>query len=229
MTEPIGSRVIDLVALMDRLRSPGGCPWDARQTHESLVEYLVEESYETVEAIETQDRDGLREELGDLLLQVAFHSRIAQEDQVDPWSIDDVAQGIIDKLIRRHPHVFDDQPIGSDAELEANWHALKAREKGRASVVDGIPSSLPALLLAGKVLNRTAAFADELGPSEHHQEAVTALDGVMDADGLGEVLLAMVAIARERGWDAEGALRSAVRRRMAQVRVLELQAERDGT
>jgi XTP/dITP diphosphohydrolase len=112
--------------------------------------------------------------------------------------------------------------------LEANWHALKAREKGRASAVVRTHRACR-MWLAGKVLNRTAAFADELGPSEHHQEAVTALDGVMDADGLGEVLLAMVAIARERGRDAEGALRSAARRRMAQVRVLELQAERDGT
>jgi XTP/dITP diphosphohydrolase len=221
VTQPTGSRVIDLVALMDRLRSPGGCPWDARQTHASLVEYLIEEAYETVEAIEAQDRVGLREELGDLLLQIAFHARIAQEDQVDPWDIDDVAQGIIDKLVRRHPHVFADQQVGSDAELEATWHALKAKEKGRASVVDGIPLNLPALLLAGKVLNRTVAYADELGPSVHHQAALLALDGVVDDQGLGEVLLAMVAIAREQGWDAEAALRSAVRTRMEQVRQLE--------
>jgi NTP pyrophosphatase (non-canonical NTP hydrolase) len=105
-----------LAALMDRLRSPGGCPWTPRQTHESLVEYLVEESYETVEAIESPGRDGLREELGDLLLQVAFHFGLPKRIRSTRWSIDDVAQGIIDKLIRRHPHVFDDQPIGSDAE-----------------------------------------------------------------------------------------------------------------
>ena len=222
MSEPVGTRVIDLVALMDRLRSPHGCPWDAQQTHASLVEYLIEEAYETVEAIEADDRDGLREELGDLLLQVAFHARIAEEDAVEPWNIDDVAQGIIDKLIRRHPHVFGDQEVGTQAELEANWHALKAKEKGRASVVDGIPASLPALLLAGKVLNRTAAFEDEIDRSRYHQVAVEALDGVDDPQALGEVLLAMVTIARGRGWDAEAALRWAVRNRMEQVRQLEL-------
>lgn len=211
---------------MDRLRSPGGCPWDARQTHTSLVEYLIEESYEAVEAIELEDRVGLREELGDLLLQVVFHARIAEEDDDEPWGIDDVAQGIIDKLIRRHPHVFADAQVGSDAELEANWHALKAQEKGRMSVTDGIPTGLPALLLAGKVLNRTAAYADEIGPSRHHQAALDALDGLTDEAGLGEVLLAVVAIAREQGWDAEAAVRSAVRRRIEQVRMIE-EAGRD--
>ena len=101
-----GARLLDLVATMDRLRSPGGCPWDAEQTHESLVTYLVEETYETIEAIETGDRDHLREELGDLLLQVMFHSRIAAEHAEAPWSVDDVAGDIVDKLVRRHPHVF---------------------------------------------------------------------------------------------------------------------------
>lgn len=206
---------------MDRLRSPGGCPWDAKQTHASLVEYLIEEAYEAVEAIEARDRVGLREELGDLLLQVVFHARIAQEEVDDPWDIDEVAQGIIDKLIRRHPHVFADVQPGSDAELEATWHALKAQEKGRTSVTDGIPTSLPALLLAGKVLNRTVAYADEIGPSPWHQAAMDALDGVTDEADLGEVLLAMVAIAREQGWDAESAVRSAVRSHMQQVRMIE--------
>ena len=227
MTDPAGSRFIDLVALMDRLRSPGGCPWDAKQTHASLVEYLIEEAYEAVEAIEVQDRAGLREELGDLLLQVVFHARIAEEDVDDPWDIDQVAQGIIDKLIRRHPHVFEEARPGSDAELEATWHALKAKEKGRTSVTDGIPTSLPALLLAGKVLNRTVAYADEIGPSPWHQAAMDALAGVTDEADLGEVLLAMVAIAREQGWDAEAGMRSAARNRIEQVRRIE-QAGRDG-
>ena len=103
-----GERLLDLVAVMDRLRSPGGCPWDARQTHESLVEYLIEEAYETVEAIEEGDESSLREELGDLLLQVVFHARIAAEAGSDGFDIDDVADGIITKLIARHPHVFGD-------------------------------------------------------------------------------------------------------------------------
>lgn len=207
---------------MDRLRSPGGCPWDAKQTHASLVEYLIEESYEAVEAIETDDRDGLREELGDLLLQVVFHARIAQEDPIDPWSIDDVAQGITDKLIRRHPHVFAGASIESEAELEASWHALKAVEKGRPSVTDGIPSSLPALVLAGKVLNRTASFADDLGPWVGYEAALRALDDLDDEVDLGGLLLAIVAIARDRGWDAEAALRSAVRARIQAVREREV-------
>ena len=101
-----GARLLDLVAVMDRLRSPGGCPWDAEQTHESLVTYLLEEAYETVESVETGDRDGLREELGDLLLQVVFHARIAEEDASDPWGVDEVAAGIVAKLVSRHPHVF---------------------------------------------------------------------------------------------------------------------------
>ena len=126
-----GERLLDLVAVMDRLRSPGGCPWDARQTHASLVEYLVEEAYETVEAIEESDRVGLREELGDLLLQVVFHARIAAEDVADPWTIDDVADGIVSKLISRHPHVFGDVSADTPEQVEANWHALKAKEKGR--------------------------------------------------------------------------------------------------
>ena len=219
-----GSRVLDLVAVMDRLRSPGGCPWDARQTHRSLVEYLVEETYETVEAIETDDNAGLREELGDLLLQVVFHARIAQEDPERPWDIDDVADGIITKLVSRHPHVFADPPADSPRtaeDVEANWHALKAREKGRASVTDGIPATLPALVLAGKVLQRSTAFADEIGPSAEHDAAMAAIDGMVDEVQFGELLLALVAIARDAGWDSEAALRGAVRRRMAAVRAIE--------
>ena len=140
-----GESVLDLIEVMDRLRSPGGCPWDARQTHQSLVEYLVEEAYETVEAIEGGDDSGLREELGDLLLQVVFHARIAQERGDKGWDVDDVARGIVEKLIRRHPHVFADADADTAEQVEANWHALKAEEKGRASVADGIPAHLPAL------------------------------------------------------------------------------------
>ena len=216
-----GSRVRELVAVMDRLRSPGGCPWDARQTHRSLVEYLVEETYETVEAIETDDRTGLREELGDLLLQVVFHSRIAQEDVEQPWDIDDVADGIIAKLVSRHPHVFGDTTATTAEDVEANWHALKAKEKGRASVTDGIPASLPALVLAGKVLQRTTAFTDEIGPSAQHDAALAAIDGIVDEETYGDLLLALVSIARDAGWDSEAAVRGAVRRRMDAVRAIE--------
>ncbi len=142
-----GARLLDLVAVMDRLRSPGGCPWDRQQTHQSLVKYLLEEAYETVETIEDGDfdvpgegRDALREELGDVLLQVAFHSRIAQEHAEDPFGIDDVAQGIVSKLINRHPHVFGGVEANTAAEVEANWDQIKAAEKGRSSAVEGFRS-----------------------------------------------------------------------------------------
>ncbi|MEZ5115298.1 MAG: MazG family protein [Candidatus Nanopelagicales bacterium] len=218
-----GARLLDLVAVMDRLRSPGGCPWDARQTHESLVEYLVEESYETVEAIETQDRDGLREELGDLLLQVAFHARIAEEDPDDPWSVDDVAAGIVTKLVARHPHVFGDAQAHTAEQVEANWHALKAAEKGRESATDGIPLALPALVLAAKLLSRTEKAGIDV-PHEDGPAATAArslVGGLASSDDLGDALLALVSAARERDWDAEQALRGAVRRRRAQVRAAE--------
>lgn len=207
---------------MDRLRSPGGCPWDARQTHESLVEYLVEEAYETVEAIEANDDSGLREELGDLLLQVVFHSRIAQEGD-EGWNIDDVAQGIVDKLIRRHPHVFADVDARTAEQVEANWHALKAQEKGRSSVTDGIPEHLPALLRAAKVHARSVSVGD-LPPPEAAADAESIMSGLTSEQQLGELLLAMACAARERDWDAEGALRQAVRRRIDAIRTVEQQS-----
>jgi XTP/dITP diphosphohydrolase len=215
-----GERVLELVAVMDRLRSPGGCPWDARQSHESLVEYLIEEAYETVEAIEEADGVMLREELGDLLLQVVFHARIAQEHAADPWTIDDVADGIITKLIRRHPHVFADAQVETAAQVEANWHAIKAAEKGRESVTDGIPTALPALTHAGKVLSRSASVA-ELPPLAAERAAEAATQGIDDDDAYGELLLALVAAGRARGFDAETALRKASRRRVEQIRQTE--------
>lgn len=206
-----GDGVVELIAVMDRLRSPGGCPWDARQTHDSLVEYLLEEAYETAEAIEVGSRDDLREELGDLLLQVVFHARIAQEDESDPWDIDDVARGIAAKLIRRHPHVFLEGADATTAEqVESQWHELKAREKGRASVTEGIPEALPALLRAAKVLSRSSRLDVPVPSAE--------VPFLPDEDALGDLLLAIVADAREHGWDAEAALRAAVRRQVGRIR-----------
>ena len=221
MTVQPGSAFLSLVEVMDRLRSPGGCPWDVRQTHESLVEYLVEETYETVEAIETGDRAGLREELGDLLLQVVFHARIAQEDPENAWGIDDVVEGIIAKLVGRHPHVFGDEVAGTADEVEANWHARKAIEKGRTSVTDGIPMQLPALVLAAKVLARSVAFTDDLGESSRHEAALAAVDDVFSEEAFGDLLLGLVAIGRDEGWDAEAALRGATRRRIDAIRAIE--------
>ena len=220
MTSARGERFLDLVAVMDQLRSPDGCPWDARQTHASLVEYLVEETYELVEAIDTGDDAGVREELGDLLLQVVFHARIAQENLDDPWDIDAVCEGIINKLISRHPHVFAGADEATADAVDANWHALKAKEKGRNSVTEGIPMQLPALVLAGKVISRSATLAGQLPPLENEQVTALVAD-LSDEQQLGDHLLALVSLARARGWDAEGALRGAVRRRVSVIQELE--------
>lgn len=212
-TPEAGEGLTELVAVMDRLRSPGGCPWDARQTHRSLAEYLLEEAYETVEAIESGDRDDLREELGDLLLQVVFHSRIAEEDAEDPWGIDEVARGIVAKLVRRHPHVFaSDDGVTTPEHVEARWHELKAREKGRASVTEGIPEALPALLRASKILARSEHLHVPLPDAGDPRAPMD------DEAALGDLLLVLVAAGRARGWDAEAALRGAVRRQEQRIR-----------
>lgn len=229
-----GSRLLDLVAVMDRLRSPGGCPWDAKQTHQSLATYLLEETYETLEAIETQDDVHLREELGDLLLQVVFHARIAEERVAsEPWSVDDVAEGIVEKLVRRHPHVFaveqrrDERGTSGDRSatggtalpslesLDRIWEEQKAAEKARTSALDGVPMGQPALSLASKLLHRVEKAGVEV--------AVPPLE--TDGD-VGDLLLAVVALARSRGEDAEQALRAAVRRWTDAVRAAEAERSR---
>ncbi len=206
-----GSRLLDLVTVMNRLRSPGGCPWDAEQTHESLVKYLLEETYETVEVIETGDLVGLREELGDLLLQVVFHARIGEEHADEPWSIDDVAAGIVDKLVRRHPHVFGDVDAPTASHVEANWEQLKAAEKGRASAVDGVPLAQPALALAAKLVSR----ADRAGVD------VPVSPPPAYGGDLGDSLFALAAAAVRQGLDPEAALRAAARRFASVARTVE--------
>ena len=220
-----GDRILELVEVMDRLRSPGGCPWDARQTHRSLVEYLIEETYETLEAIETDDDDGLREELGDLLLQVVFHARIAQEKPELAWDIDDVAGGIVDKLIRRHPHVFGGTDALSAEQVETNWHALKAQEKGRSSVTEGIPENLPALLRAAKVESRSASLGESVPEPALVELAGTVTASIADEREFGELLLALVRVGRQRDWDSEAALRAAVRSRTEQIQDVESERE----
>ena len=196
-----GSKLLDLVAVMDRLRSPQGCPWDAEQTHESLVPYAIEETHELVEAIESGDREHLVEELGDVLLQVVFHARIGQEDSESPFGIDDVADGIINKLVRRHPHVFADVEADSPEEVAANWEQIKAAEKPHRTLpLDGIPKGLPALASANKAAGR-------LSTAGRYDLAVSAAAD----DDLGSRLLALVLEARDRGQDPEAALRATVR------------------
>ena len=196
-----GARLLDLVAVMDRLRSPDGCPWDAEQTHQSLVPYAIEETHELVEAIESGDRAHMQEELGDLLLQVAFHSRIAQEDPESPFGIDEVAGGIVEKLVRRHPHVFADVEAETSLEVSENWEQIKAAEKPhRTSTLDGIPKGLPALASAHKAAGRLATAG-------RYDVAVSAAAD----DDLGSRLLALVLEARDQGLDPEAALRATVR------------------
>ena len=219
---PTGEPLLELIGVMDRLRSPGGCPWDAEQTHASLVQYLTEEAYEAVEAIEAGDRAGMREELGDVLLQVMFHSRIAQEDPDDPWSVDDVAAGIAAKLVSRHPHVFGDETADSAAHVESVWLARKTAEKARESVLDGIPAGLPTLLRAGKLLSRAEHGAVAV-PATSEPVAAAAADALaaVGPDQLGELLLALVAAGRAAGVEADPALRAAARGYEARVRAAE--------
>ncbi|WP_106402940.1 MazG family protein [Actinocorallia populi] len=147
-----GARLLDVVAVMERLRRE--CPWDREQTHQSLIPYLVEETYETADAVESGDFAALREELGDVLMQVAFHSVVAAERGADGFTIDDVAAGIVDKLIRRHPHVFAEVDVSGAAEVEVNWDAIKKAEKGDRPLLAGVPSSQPALLEAAQLVRR---------------------------------------------------------------------------
>ncbi len=156
-----GGRLLDVVATMDRLRSPGGCPWDAEQTHESLAPYLVEEAHEVAHAIDVGDRRHLAEELGDVLLQVVFHARVAEEAAEGAFDIDTVAGLLVDKLVRRHPHVFADGDASTPAEVEQAWERIKGEEKAATAgggydtdLLHGIPETLPPHLAADKVLAR---------------------------------------------------------------------------
>lgn len=201
----------ELVAVMDRLRSPGGCPWDAAQTHTSLLPYLLEESHELAEAVEGDDRAGMREELGDVLLQVVFHARIATEHPDDPFDVDDVARDLVAKLVRRHPHVFADAEVASMGALHTQWDRIKRAEKDRSSALDGVPGSLPALARAQKIASRAArAGLDAPVPPD---------------DGLGARLLELVREAHAQGVDAEGALRRATAVWEAALRTAEATGE----
>jgi XTP/dITP diphosphohydrolase len=241
--DPPGARLLDVVAVMDRLRSPGGCPWDAEQSHTSLMPYLLEEAYEAYDALADGDTTALREELGDVLLQVVFHARLAEEagsaapgtaapggidgdvggegagdvDGEEPWSIDDVAGDLVEKLVRRHPHVFAGHEVSTVDELHVNWDRIKREEKQRTSALDGVAQSQPALALVAKYLARVErAHVPVSGPS---LPAGVVAPG--DDEALGELLFALVVAGRERGLDAEAALRRAAHAYAARVRAAE--------
>jgi XTP/dITP diphosphohydrolase len=216
-----GARLLDVVATMDRLRSPGGCPWDARQDHQTLAPYLLEEAYEAFQSIEDADLDGLREELGDVLLQVAFHARLAAElPEGERWTIDDVALGLVDKLVRRHPHVFADAVVDGVEEVNANWESIKAAERGDASVVANVPLAAPALTLAATLQRKT----ERAGLVDGGYEPDTSLSAAFEKfttspsdQSAGELLWVVVAVMRGFDIDAESALRAQARRYRDQV------------
>ena len=218
-----GQRLLRLVGVMDRLRTE--CPWDARQTHASLAPYLLEETYEALEALEAEDLAALREELGDVLLQVIFHARVAAErTDGTGFTIDDVADGIADKLVRRHPHVFSDVTVAGADEVKQNWDSIKAAERAAAgapgSALDGVPFGQPALSLAAQLITRAgragapAELADLTGPAD---PAYLAAGQQQDGRGgavvspLGAELFALAVRASEAGLDPELELRAAAR------------------
>ena len=222
MTEPISPphpKLDELVAVLERLRAPGGCAWDREQTHESLVQYLIEETWELVDAIETGDRDELIEELGDVLYQVVFHADIAAE--AGRFTLEDVAAHMTAKMIGRHPHVFGNAVAETADDVMAVWDDLKKTEKPhRTSVLDGIPQRMPALALADKLLGR----AHKVGLID---ATLPGAVNVADEDELGPLLLAIVASAKANGLDSERALRSALRGLQQEIREFEIDAASD--
>ncbi|MQY16216.1 Nucleoside triphosphate pyrophosphohydrolase [Streptomyces sp. RB5] len=207
-----GARLLDLVQVMDRVRAQ--CPWTGGQTSEGLVKYGLEEAYELVEAIEAGDREALREELGDVLLQVVFHARIAEEDPEEPFSIDDVAGTLVEKLILRHPHVFGDETAETPEEVRANWIRIKAEEKQRDSITEGVPLAQPALALAAKLASRVrTAGLDVPLPA-----------APAGATGFGAELLALAVRAEAAGTDPETALRRAARAYREAIRAAEAES-----
>ncbi|WAL66598.1 MazG family protein [Amycolatopsis cynarae] len=216
VAQPSGACLVEAAQVMDRLRSPGGCPWDAVQTHESLRQYLVEETYELLEAIEDGDRTALREELGDVLLQVLFHARVAAEHPDDPFDIDVVAGELVAKLVGRHPHVFADAARIETAEhQEVKWEELKQAEKQRESLVDGVALGQPATALAGKLGHRSG-------------RAGVPLDLLPSGSDAAAQLFRIAATARRAGSDPEGELRAVAKRFAEDVREAERNARADG-
>ena len=219
--DPPGARLLDAVAVVDRLRSPGGDPWKREQTHQSLARYLLEEAYEAYDAIEAHDLAALREEIGDVLFQVLLHSRLAEElPEEQRWTVDDVAADFVEKMIRRNPHVFAGVQVAGIDEVIDNWEQIKRAEKARDSALAGIALSQPALALAAKVVARARRAGIALPPPAA-PESVDATD----AEALGRALLGVAAAAQAAGVDAEAAVRRAT---LAYADALRA-AERPGT
>jgi tetrapyrrole methylase family protein/MazG family protein len=233
-----GDRVLDLLRVMHRLRGPDGCPWDLEQTHQSLGRHLLEEAHETLEAIDSGDPDRLRDELGDLLLQVVFHAEMARQEGT--FDVDDVAEGIVRKLIRRHPHVFGDVEVESAAEVLVNWERIKTEERGEHLLDDDIPASLPALARAAKVQRRAAGTGFDWRSAESAaakvREELAELEAEVSGQAgperleeeLGDFLFAVAALGRRLNLDPETALRKATRRFGDRFERMRDQAAREG-
>ncbi|WP_326566253.1 MazG family protein [Amycolatopsis rhabdoformis] len=208
--------LVEAAEVMDTLRSPGGCPWDAVQTHDSLRQYLVEETYELLEAIEENDREALREELGDVLLQVLFHARVAAEDATEPFTIDDVARDLVAKLVGRHPNVFAGAArVATAGDQELKWEELKQVEKQRRSIVDGVALGQPAVALAAKLGQRSG-------------RAGIPLDLFPAGSAPAAQLFRTAATARRAGTDPEGELRAVAKQFARDVRAAEEAAREAG-
>lgn len=231
---PAGHRLLDVVRVMARLRGPGGCPWDAEQTHQTLAKYLLDEAYELLHAIEEGSSGDIAEELGDVLLQVVFHAQMGRD--VSAFDIDDVADALVRKLITRHPHVFGDLDVSGADEVVANWDVIKEQEKQRTGVHDDIPESLPSLAWATKLQRRAGKagfdWDDAMGPVQKVREELEELERAATDDEreheLGDLLLAVVALSRHVGVDAETALRRAGQRFRARVAHVEAAAQSRG-
>jgi MazG family protein len=228
----------ELVQIMARLRAPGGCPWDREQTHASIRKYVIEEAYEVAEAIDHGDARELCAELGDLLLQVVFHAEMARED--GRFDVEDVCRAIVDKMRRRHPHVFGDVTVSGADEVVRNWEQIKARERGAAaSIIDGVPRALPALQRAERLGDKAArvgfdwldAAAVLAKVDEERAELGEALAGgepARIADELGDLLLATANLARKLDLEPERALSSALDRFERRFRSVERTARTEG-
>lgn len=237
--QPKNTGFSEIVSIMKRLRAPGGCPWDAEQSHDSLKRYLVEETYEVIEAIDTGSDDLLKEELGDLLLQPVFHAAIAEERGA--FDINDVMQTLADKLIRRHPHVFGDLEINdSQAQIE-NWEKIKKEEKGetRKSALSGVPPELPALMKARKVTEKASrvgfdwdhvdqVFAKVMEELHEFEEAMAEGDQAHMEAELGDLLFAIVNLGRFIQLDAEEALRKTISRFQSRFNFIEEKLHSEG-
>jgi len=229
----MGKEVDRLIEIIHKLRSPGGCPWDREQTHKSLLNCLLDETYEFFDAVEENDADMMKEELGDILLQVVFHADLGQE--TGAFDIEDVARGICEKLIKRHPHVFGDVKVSSSKEVLSNWEQIKKGEKGkekRKYLVDGIPDKLPALFRAEKIQRRVARVGfdwQDMNPvlDKVEEEFAEFREAILDknpdhaSEELGDILFALVNVARHNNICAEDALRLTVKKFARRFRYIE--------